>query len=167
LPTRPSDIKNPGSYIGFGWQNRTTDDLETVREWWKRWPDAGIALHPGPSGFLVFDPDLPDNVPDWLQKHFDTALFRPTDEIDSKRGHRFFSLAQGQRFGCVLGKLKPPKAEKWGEVKCFGGVVIVGPTEHPRVGGRYATGPGGNPILVPDEIAEKPMRRPIRNRIGC
>jgi hypothetical protein len=167
LPTRPSDIKNPGSYIGFGWQNRTTDDLETVREWWKRWPDAGIALHPGPSGFLVFDPDLPDNVPDWLQKHFDTALFRPTDEIDSKRGHRFFSLAQGQRFGCGLGKLKPPKAEKWGEVKCFGGVVIVGPTEHPRVGGRYATGPGGNPILVPDEIAEKPMRRPIRNRIGC
>lgn len=87
--------------------------------------------------------------------HFDTALFRPTDEIEPKRGHYFFSLAEGQRFRCGLGKLKPPKGEKWGEVKCFGGVIILGPTVHPRLGGNYACAPGGNPVSVPDEIAEK------------
>ena len=76
---------------------------------------------------------------------------------DSKRGHYFFSLGEGQRFGCGLRKLKPPKGEKWGEVKCVGGAIILGPTNHPDAddGHAYHSGPGGYPEFVPDEIAEK------------
>ena len=102
--------------------------------------------------------DYPENVPEWLWKYFDTALFRPTvTDPDSQRGHYFFSLAEGQRFGCGLGKLKPPKGEKWGEVKCFGGAIILGPTVHPDTIRSRTThcAPGGNPISVPEEIAEK------------
>jgi hypothetical protein len=168
LPTRPDDIKNPGSFAGKGWPQAATDDLEAVRSWWRRWPKAGIALHPGPSGFLVIDVDHPEYVPQWLWELLDTALFRPTDEIDPQHGHYFFSLHQGQRFGCGLGKLKPPKGEKkWGEVKCFGGVIILGPTNHPREGGRYVCAPGGNPPPVPNEIAENLSEAPEPERTAC
>ena len=68
VPTRPDQIKNPGGYVGPGWPKMATDDLETVRDRWRYRGKAGIALHPGPSGFLVIDGDNPDNVSDWLWK---------------------------------------------------------------------------------------------------
>ena len=76
---------------------------------------------------------------------------------NSRRGHYFYRLRPGERFGCGLGKLKPPHGAKWGEVKCYGGAVVLGPTQHPRAaeGGHYSTGPAGSIPLVPDEIADK------------
>ena len=70
--------KNPGSYLGNGWPQRATCDLDTVRDWWRRWPDAGIAMHVGASGLLVVDVDHPDKVPESLWPLLDEALFRPT-----------------------------------------------------------------------------------------
>ena len=75
---------------------------------------------------------------------------------DAKRGHYFFSLTQGQRFGCGLGKLKLPKGEKWGEVKCFGGAIILGPTDpHPK---ESRDTPG--PVRRVDIRRRFPMRSP-------
>ncbi|OAN40340.1 hypothetical protein A4X20_14565 [Mycolicibacterium iranicum] len=148
--------KNPGSYLGRGWPARATDDVEVVGHWWRRWPDAGIAMHVGGSGLAVIDVDVPENVPEWLWTLLERAIVRPTTtDPDSKRGHYFYRLKAGERFGCGLGRLKPPRGKRWGEVKCYGGAVVLGPTPHPREGGHYATGPGGTIPYRPDEIADK------------
>lgn len=156
-PVRPG-TKDPGSLVGKGWQDRATCDLDTVRDWWRRWPDAGIAMHAGSSGFLVVDVDHQDNVPVEMWPMLNSAVFRPTtaDPI-SKRGHYFFRLQPGQRFGNGLGGLKASKGKAWGEVRCWGGAVILGPTVHPRAaeGGRYATGPAGSASDLPMYIATK------------
>lgn len=154
VPIKPG-TKNPGSYLGQGWPARATDDLESVREWWERWPDAGIASHVGGCGLIVIDVDVPENVPDWLWVLLESAVFRrTTTDSDSKRGHYFYRLRPGEVFGCGLGRLKPPKGERWGEVKCYGGAVVLGPTQHPRDGGHYATAPGGALSFLPAEIAQ-------------
>lgn len=148
--------KNPGSYLGAGWPARASCDLDTVRDWWRRWPDAGIAMHVGGSRLLVIDVDNPANVPDWLWKLLDTAVFRPTTtDPTSRRGHYLCRLRPGDRFGGGLGKLKPLKGRGWGEVRCYGGAIVLAPTVHPRAaeGGHYGTGPSEPIPLLPDEIA--------------
>jgi Bifunctional DNA primase/polymerase, N-terminal len=154
IPIEPG-TKNPGSYLGRGWPDRASDDPETVREWWRRWPKAGIATHVGGGGLLVVDVDVPENVPEWLWTLLESAVFRRTaTNPQSKRGHYFYRLRPGEMFGCGLGRLKPPKGERWGEVKCYGGAVVLGPTHHPRDGGHYASGPGGTLSYLPAEIAD-------------
>jgi Bifunctional DNA primase/polymerase, N-terminal/AAA domain len=150
--------KNPGSHLGSGWPARATCDLNTVRDWWGRWPDAGIAMHVGRSLLLVIDVDNPENVPAWLWKLLETAVFRPTTaDPTNRRGHYFYRLRPGDRFGGGLGKLKPPKGRGWGEVRCYGGAIVLAPTMHPRAaeGGHYGTGPSEPIPFVPDEIANK------------
>ena len=68
VPIQPG-TKNPGSLVGAGWPGLATDDLDTVRDWWRRWPDAGIAIHVGGSGLVVIDVDGPELIPDWLWPH--------------------------------------------------------------------------------------------------
>ena len=77
VPIKPG-TKNPGSYLGRGWPARATCDLDTVRRWWRKRPDAGIAIHVGGSGLLVIDVDIPENVPDWLWPLLERAVFRRT-----------------------------------------------------------------------------------------
>jgi hypothetical protein len=155
VPIKPG-TKNPGSYLGNGWPARATDDAETVREWWRQWPDAGIATHVGGGGLLAVDIDLPENVPDWLWTVLESAVFRSTStDADSRRGHYFFRLRPDEMFGSGLGRLKPPKGKRWGEIKCYGGAAVLGPTQHPRDGGHYSTAPGGALSYLPSEIADK------------
>jgi P4 family phage/plasmid primase-like protien len=150
--------KNPGSYIGPGWPERATCDLDTVRSWWLRWPEAGIAMHPGPSGYLVIDVDHPEKLEDWLRNLLKDALSRSTtNNPTSERKHHFFRLKPDQHFGCGLGGMKPAKGEGFGDIKCFGGAIILGPTVHPRKreDGQYHTGPGGTAPFLPEEISNR------------
>lgn len=153
VPIRPG-TKNPGSYLGRGWPELATCDPATIRARRRRFPKAGIGIHPGPGGLLVIDVDSPDSVPEWLWPLLDTALFRPTTtDPDSRRGHYFYSLRPGDQFGSGVGGL----GKGWGEVRCFGGAIILHPTEHPNApeGHAYSGAPGGPVPLLPDDIADK------------
>lgn len=157
VPVKPG-TKNPGSYLGRGWPQRASTDLETVREWWRRWPLAGIATHVGGAGLVVIDVDAPENVPDWLWALLETSVFRRTEsDVSSRRGHYLYRLRPGDRFGSGLGKLKTPRGTKWGEVRCFGGGLVLAPTEHPRTaeGGAYTSGPDEPLPYRPDALADK------------
>ncbi len=150
--------KNPGSYLGQGWPQRATTDLDTVRDWWRRWPDASVATHVGGGGLLVVDVDKPENVPEWLWIHLERAVFRRTEsDPGDKRGHYIFRQRPGDRFGNGLGKLKQPKNRKWGEVRGHGGGLILAPSVHPRAteGGQYSSGPDELIPYIPDAIADK------------
>jgi hypothetical protein len=141
------------------WPERATCDLDTVRDHWRGHPDDGIATHVGGCGLLVIDVDDPTLVPAWMWLLLAQAVFRPTtSDPNSRRGHYFYRLCPGQIFGCGRGGLKPPNGEAAGfDVKCLGGAIVLGPTDHPRAneGGHYATGPAGLLPFVPDEIAAK------------
>ena len=40
------------------WGSEATDDVDTVRKWWKKWPDSNIGLATSPSGLAVIDLDV-------------------------------------------------------------------------------------------------------------
>ena len=150
--------KNPGSYLGRGWPALATSDLDTIRERRRRWPDAGTAMHVGASGLLTVDVDTPENVLDRLWPLLDKAVFLPTmADPASRRGHYIYRLRPGERFGCGLGKLRLPNGEKWGEVKCWGGAIVLAPTVHPKAAeGHLYQGVAAREIPYrPDEIADK------------
>ncbi|HJV26857.1 MAG TPA: AAA family ATPase [Aromatoleum sp.] len=49
----------PGSKVPLleEWQEKATDDVSIVRQWWQRWPNAGIGVHCGRSDLVVIDID--------------------------------------------------------------------------------------------------------------
>jgi hypothetical protein len=150
--------KNPGSYLGRCWPQRATTDLDTIRDWWRRWPDAGIATHVGGGQLLVIDVDAPEKVPEWLWSLLESAVFLPTtSEPEKKRGHYVYRQRPGDRFGNGLGRLKQPKGKAWGEIRGYGGGLVLAPTVHPRAdeGGAYTAVPDQHLPYVPDEIAAK------------
>ena len=54
LPIRPR-AKTP---LLDHWPERASTDLETIRSWWRQWPDAGAGILTGaPSGLAVLDVD--------------------------------------------------------------------------------------------------------------
>ena len=166
VPVKPG-TKNPGSYLGQGWPQRATTDLDTVRDWWRRWTEAGIATHVGGGDLLVLDIDKPWNVPDWLWPYLGQAVFRRTEsDPTDKRGHYIFRQRPGDRFGNGLGKLKPPPDRKWGEVRGHGGGLMLAPSEHPRAadGAAYNSGPDEPVPFLPKEIADKLNAVPDRGQ---
>lgn len=158
VPVRPGE-KHPGSYLGRCWPQRATTDLDTIRDWWTRWPVAGIATHVGGGHLLVLDVDEPEYVPEWLWSQLDSAVFLPTtSDPMSRRGHYVYRQRPGDRFGNGLGKLKPASnGKKWGEVRDYGGGLVLAPTVHPRSaeGGAYTAVPEQTIAHVPDGIADK------------
>jgi Bifunctional DNA primase/polymerase, N-terminal/AAA domain len=46
-----------------GWPDGATADVEQIKKWWKRWPDALIGHRPGDSGCVVFDVDVKHGSP--------------------------------------------------------------------------------------------------------
>src|SRR5690606_34972004 len=56
FPLKPRS-KIPLTRNGF---KDATCDVEKVKRWWTRWPDANIGIVPGPSGLVGFDVDGPE-----------------------------------------------------------------------------------------------------------
>jgi P4 family phage/plasmid primase-like protien len=104
----------------------------------------------------VFDVDEPENLPDWLCPLLDRAVFlRTSSDTDSRRGHYVYRQRLNDQFGNGLGKLKPPKGKKWGQIRGYGGGLVLAPTVHPRDGGTYTAVPAQPIPYVPGEIAAK------------
>lgn len=133
----PADGKNPGQYLGAGWQHQSSRDPAVIAGWWQRWPGAGIGLHTGRSGAVVFDVDNPANVPPLLRQHAAGLAFQSTRSNDPERGH-YVAACPPMAWGCSLGDLRIDPS--WGEVKSGNSVIIAAPSPHPKAaeGGRYA-----------------------------
>ena len=87
---------------------------------------------------------MPENVPEGLWPLLERAVFRrTTSNPESRRGHYFYRLRPDEMFGNGLGQLKLPNGKKWGEVKCYGGGLVLAPTVHPKAvdGHQYHSGP--------------------------
>jgi Bifunctional DNA primase/polymerase, N-terminal len=54
----PADGKNPGGFLGKGWQDQATRDPAVIEQWWNQWPNANIAAL-SDNAFLPIDVDDP------------------------------------------------------------------------------------------------------------
>lgn len=121
--------KHPGSLLGKDWPEQSSCSAAQVRDWWRQWPHAEIALHCGRSDMIVVDVDHPGAVPELLAAALPgapLALTRKQKEGGGERGHYFFRQPPGRRLGNSPGSL----GRGWGEIRGDNGVVILAGSEH-------------------------------------
>jgi len=134
-------------------QQRRPTETE-IREWYRRWPGAGVAIVCGAvSGLVVVDGD-PRNG-DSLRVLAPQLPVTPTVESGGAGRHLYFAVTPGIRVPKVSGLL--PGVDLQGEASC----VMAPPSVHPS-GRRYRWLPG----LALSEIPLAPLPPIIRHLIA-
>lgn len=139
--------KHPRTNHGF--TDATTDE-ETIKRWYAKWPDAGVAIATGLSGLVVLDIDPRNRGEKSLAE---LPPLPPTPRVLTGGGgwHYYFRKPPGGEFpGFVLAHGI--------DVKADGGYVIAPPSAH--ILGQYRVDPEARldelPIAdLPDWIAEQ------------
>lgn len=94
-------------------QNEATSDVETVAEWWTRYPDANIGVHCRPSGLYVIDLDrhaaAADGVETWRSLIAEHHGHRPTTTVRTGGGgyHLYYAAPPGVELRNTAGVLGP------------------------------------------------------------
>jgi hypothetical protein len=131
------------------WYDHATTDPAVIREWLRDFgPQAtGIATSPGKADAVVLDVDKPELVPPLWWFPLSSGPFQSTDANDDRRGHYWYDLPPGKRFG--------NQSFPWGDIRCVGGGLILAPTPHARAvqGGRYEWIRQGETRPLPVNIA--------------
>lgn len=137
------------------WTGHASADPETVRGWWRRWPDANIGVATGGrSGIVVLDLDGPEGIA--AAKRMATPHGGMPRTLMARTGsggvHLFFRWDPARPLGNRVALV--PKVDFRGE----GGCVIAAPSLH-RSGRRYRWAlPEGTPAIehvlpLPDWLA--------------
>ncbi|WP_170216924.1 phage/plasmid primase, P4 family [Mycolicibacterium aurum] len=142
LPIKPG-TKNAGSVLGIGWPSKSSRDLKIVADWWREHPDAGIGIHTGRSGIVVFDVDV-DTLPSDLAPLQAGLIHRSRAGTDSQRGHYIFAAAEIY----TAGALRLSDGTKAGEVRSGNTIIVVEPTHHANGGLYRCEHPGEVPTLT-------------------
>lgn len=152
IPTSADDIKNPGSILGKGWQDKTSRNRAQIRKWFTDHPGAGIAWDVGRSGAIAFDldcDDKPADMTDAVWTALQTGAIHTTRQGGSARAHYVFACKPDE-FGNGAGAFG-----RWGEVRCSNGVIVLAPTPHPDAetkGGSYRWRKFGKLPPLPDVL---------------
>lgn len=158
--------KHPGSILGDGWPQKSSNQKSQLEIWFKDREDRGIALHTGRSGAIVKDVDEPYKVKPEIGKILrnSKAPFQATRSNAEGRGHYVFALPYGEHFTNSSGSL----GTGWGEIRTGNSVIIVQPTKHEKVdvGGCYKWKTSGPVPMLPREISAKLRRRTGFNSDG-
>lgn len=127
FPLRPG-TKEP--FGGLGVYSATTD-LGQVAAWWRRWPNANIALHCGGSGLLAIDHDAYKDVYAGyeLLKRDDQETI--TNLTGSGGTHLLYRVADGQRYSNRATGMPAGV-----DIRGWGGYIVLPPSIHPN-GNRY------------------------------
>jgi Bifunctional DNA primase/polymerase, N-terminal len=64
----PATGKNPGGYLGTGWQRKASSDPELISAWWRAWPQANVAVL-GDRAMLPADVDDPASFERFQAEH--------------------------------------------------------------------------------------------------
>ena len=70
----PVGGKDPGAYLGTGWPEKWTRDIDQVAEWFKRWPRANLGILPD-QGCCPLDVD---NSESFERLQVETVVAPPT-----------------------------------------------------------------------------------------
>jgi hypothetical protein len=64
----PAAGKNPGGYLGAGWQHKATSDPDLIDAWWQAWPRANVVILPD-RALLPVDVDDPPSFERFQAEH--------------------------------------------------------------------------------------------------
>jgi hypothetical protein len=137
------------------YQNRLPTEAE-VREWWSRWPRAGIALLTGSaSGLVVVDVDGRKGAS--TAGHDLTCLMSKTPD----GYHLFYEQPPGAKL--ARNSTNTPSPGGPADIRGEGGIVLLPPSRH-QDGDRYAWVLQGEPNEIPDWLDrvtnEAPKNKP-------
>lgn len=159
-PTKDAS-KNPGGLLGKDWQKKTSNDPAVLSEWFTEsvasartvgslnlasglyrevpFSTMGVAVHAGPDVVIV-DIDTASEVPEAMWPELNEAPFQSSSSTDERRGHYYFLVAPGRRFGHTSAI---PVAEGMsgspGEIRHGTAIAVSAPSVHEKahLGRRY------------------------------
>lgn len=125
------------------WQHRASADPSTIREWWSRWPRAGIGVHCGLSGVVVVDVDPRNGGRDTFARlEAERGPLWDHDPAIARTGgggwHYVFAAPEGVRLPAKLG----PGVDLLSGLRYF----LAEPSVHPVTGKPYRWENGANPL---------------------
>ncbi len=121
--------KHPRTRRGL---HEASTDLDQIRAWWQRWPDANIGVTTGAaSGLLVLDVDLPDGPASLAQLQAEHGPLPPTCEQRTGSGGRQLLFRHPRGTVGNRARLLPGI-----DVRGDGGYIVVPPSHH-ITGHRY------------------------------
>lgn len=151
--------KNPGSILGEGWPQKSSNTKSQLDIWFLGRSDRGIALHTGRSGALVVDVDKPEVVLQGMKKVLmESGAPFQASRVDTRgRGHYAFALPFGDHYTNSTGAL----GSTWGEIRTGNSVIIAEPSLHEKaeIGGCYKWITSGEIPILPREISAKLRRK--------
>lgn len=108
-----------------GWPEKASIDEKTIHDWWKRWPNANIAIATG-RGLGVLDVDYENGGARSIRRLRERGEFPITPTVETGHGcHHYFFLSSDVKNRNRTGLL--PGLDWRGE----GGYVIAPPSLHP------------------------------------
>lgn len=126
--------QNKAPYTPRGFKDATCDEA-AIREWWRKWPDAGIGIPTGvASGWLVLDIDPRhggDVSLDRLKSEHG-ALPQTVESLTGGGGRHLLFRHPGGTIKSTTGALAPGV-----DVKADGGYIVAPPSLHDETGRRY------------------------------
>ena len=139
FPLRPG-TKEPFGGLGV---YHATNDIDQIRDWWRRWPRANLAWHPGADGCLALDADNYKNNYAGADLLSSSAQETVTSLTGSGGTHLIYRLPGGVRLGNATGNLPAGI-----DIRSWGGYIVLPPSVHPN-GNRYQWEIGYWPHEIP------------------
>ena len=122
--------KNKTPYTNNGFKDATTDP-QVITNWWKKFPDANVAIATGSksNGLVIIDIDIDEDkgihgdesFQDWCNNE---GLYIDSLTAVSGRGGKHLYFTSTEKYGCKIGAL--PGVDIKGE----GGYIIAPPSIH-------------------------------------
>jgi hypothetical protein len=123
-PVFPCVARGKAPLTSHGFKDSTTD-LATIRSWWRRWPDANVAVATGAPGPDVLDVDTKHGAPgmELLERVKLTGLLRGAFSlVRTPSGGMHLYYAGSERTGGAVGERRAL------ELKATGGYVLLPPS---------------------------------------
>ncbi len=143
--TKGRDATGRSTHLLPNGHNGATADTETIRSWWRQWPDANIGLNLSASGLVALDPDLYKPECAWERFISDKALPRTLVQASPRGGRHYIfrAKADDQYAGSLCAGV---------EIKHRGYILLEPSTFE---GGTYRFETDLDPAPVPDWVPRK------------
>lgn len=151
-PVFPCHAKNKRPHLEHGFKDASTDP-DTIRAWWRRWPNAMVAAPTGPAiGAWVLDVDDPASF-EMAAAGMGLSLPETRRCATGKGYHVHFAWDRASPVRNAQQSTKgwPFPSLPGAEVRGDGGYVILPPSQHPT-GRHYAWSGNAEPAEPPAEL---------------
>ena len=141
------------------WQVLATDDVNQIKKWWARWPNANIGIATGrESGIFVVDVDPRNGGDETLAALLKEHSFPETATVKTGSGgsHIFFKCDT---------KIKSSNGKKLGQgidLKADGGYIVAARSVHPN--GNQYTWNNSKTVSDPPKWLLELIAAPIKNK---